>query len=75
MKQFQKKLPNVKKRKGVCAHYAVVLMILLKRGIQSYIIEGYTKQYGKVSSLAHAWTAAKLITSGMCLILLGALVT
>jgi transglutaminase/protease-like cytokinesis protein 3 len=41
-------------------------------GIQSYIIEGYTKQYGKVSSLAHAWTAAKLITSGMCLILRGA---
>jgi transglutaminase/protease-like cytokinesis protein 3 len=31
-----------------------------KSGIQSYIIEGYTKQYGKVSSLAHAWTAAKI---------------
>jgi hypothetical protein len=27
----QKKLPNVKRRKGVCAH-AVVLMILLKKG-------------------------------------------
>ena len=52
---------TLKRRKGVCAHYAAVFNDLAQKvGIQSYIIEGYTKQYGKVSSLAHAWTAAKI---------------
>ncbi len=48
-------------KKGVCIHYAEVFNALSQKvGIQSYIIEGYTKQYGKVSTLAHAWTAAKI---------------
>jgi hypothetical protein len=29
-------------------------------GIQSYVIEGYTKKDGKVGNLAHAWNAAKI---------------
>ena len=54
-------LKTLKTRKGVCIHYATVFNdIMNKMGIQSYIIEGYTKQYGKVSNLAHAWCAAKL---------------
>ena len=52
---------TLKTRKGVCTHYAAVFNELSQKvGIQSYIIEGYTKQFGKVSSLAHAWTAAKI---------------
>ncbi len=52
---------TLKTRKGVCTNYAVVFNDLAQKvGIQSYIIEGYTKQYGKVSSLAHAWTAVKI---------------
>lgn len=52
---------TLKRRKGVCTHYAVVFNDLAQKvGIQSYIVEGYTKQSGKVSSLAHAWTAAKI---------------
>ena len=52
---------TLKTRKGVCTHYAAVFNELSQKvGIQSYIIEGYTKQYGKVSSLAHAWTTAKI---------------
>ena len=52
---------TLKTRKGVCTHYAAVFNELSQKvGIQSYIIEGYTKQYGKVSSLAHAWTAVKI---------------
>lgn len=52
---------TLKTRKGVCIHYATLFNdILNKLGIQSYIIEGYTKQYGKVSNLAHAWCAAKI---------------
>ena len=58
----QEKIENtLKTKKGVCVHYAVVFNALSQKvGIQSYIIEGYTKQYGKVADLAHAWTAAKI---------------
>jgi hypothetical protein len=52
---------TLKTRKGVCIHYAEVFNeISNKIGIQSYLIEGYTKQYGKVANLAHAWCAAKI---------------
>ncbi|MFV8376322.1 transglutaminase domain-containing protein [Flavobacterium sp. LB1P62] len=52
---------TLKTKKGVCIHYATVFNdISNKIGIQSYIIEGYTKQYGKVANLAHAWCTAKI---------------
>ncbi|MBP6182541.1 transglutaminase domain-containing protein [Flavobacterium sp.] len=52
---------TLKTKKGVCIHYATVFNdISNKIGIQSYIIEGYTKQHEKVSNLAHAWCAAKI---------------
>ncbi|MFV8345136.1 transglutaminase domain-containing protein [Flavobacterium sp. ZB4P13] len=52
---------TLKTKKGVCIHYAEVFNdISNKIGIQSYIIEGYTKQYGKVANLSHAWCAAKI---------------
>ncbi|MFV8370936.1 transglutaminase domain-containing protein [Flavobacterium sp. LB2P74] len=52
---------TLRTKKGVCIHYAVVFNELAqKTGIQSYIVEGYTKQNGKVSDLAHAWIAAKI---------------
>ena len=52
---------TLKTKKGVCIHYATVFNALVQKiGIQSYIIEGYTKQNGKVSDLAHAWTAAEI---------------
>jgi hypothetical protein len=54
-------IKTLKTKKGVCIHYAEVFNeISNKIGIQSYIIEGYTKQYGKVANLAHAWCAAKI---------------
>lgn len=58
----QEKIMNtLKTRKGVCIDYAEVFNDLSKKiGIESYIIDGYTKQYGKVTTLAHAWTAAKI---------------
>jgi transglutaminase/protease-like cytokinesis protein 3 len=52
------KIAKRKRRKGVCAHYAVVLMILLSVGILYYRRVHQTVR--KVSSLAHAWTAAKI---------------
>ncbi len=52
---------TLRTKKGVCIHYAVVFNELSqKTGIQSYIIEGYTKQNGKISDLAHAWIASKV---------------
>jgi hypothetical protein len=48
-------------KKGVCMHYAAVFKdIANKIGVQTYVIEGYTKQYGKIATLGHAWCASKL---------------
>jgi len=45
-------------RKGVCANYSALFNACCQSvGIQSYIIEGYTRQYDKISMLAHAWNA------------------
>lgn len=53
---------SLKTRKGVCIHYALIFNeISRKIGIESYVIEGYTKQNGKVGEdLAHGWCAAKI---------------
>ena len=52
---------TLKTKKGVCIHYAVVFNALSQKiGLESYIIEGYTKQNGRISNLAHAWTAVKI---------------
>ncbi|HJS00464.1 MAG TPA: transglutaminase domain-containing protein [Flavobacterium sp.] len=58
----QEKIENtLKSKKGVCIHYAEVFNdISNKIGIQCRVIEGYTKQNGKVDNLAHAWCAAKI---------------
>ena len=51
----------LKTKKGVCIHYAEVFnAIANKAGIKSLIIEGYTKQNGKISALPHAWCAANI---------------
>ena len=51
----------LKSKKGVCIHYAAIFNELAyKMRIQSYVIEGYNKQNGKVGDLAHAWNAAKV---------------
>jgi hypothetical protein len=48
-------------RKGVCSNYAEIFNdISNKVGIKSVIIQGYTKQYGKVAAFAHAWCGAKI---------------
>jgi len=52
---------TLKSKKGVCIHYAETFNdINIKMGIQSFVIEGYTKKDGKVGDLAHAWNAAKI---------------
>ncbi|TDD96610.1 transglutaminase domain-containing protein [Flavobacterium cellulosilyticum] len=52
---------TLKLRKGVCIHYAEVFNdIANKIGIQSHIIVGYTQQNRIISTLSHAWCAAKI---------------
>jgi hypothetical protein len=52
---------TLKTRKGVCIHYAEVFnKISNKVGVKCFVIEGYTKQNGKVGDLAHAWCAARI---------------
>ena len=47
-------------RKGVCIHYAELFTAIVSQlGFESEIIEGYTKQFGKVATLSHAWCAVK----------------
>jgi transglutaminase/protease-like cytokinesis protein 3 len=49
------------KRKGVCIHYAEVFnSVANKSGIKTYIIPGYTKQFGKVAPISHAWCISKV---------------
>ena len=48
-------------KKGVCMHYAAVFNDLAnKLGVRTYVIEGYTKQYGKIATLGHSWCASQL---------------
>jgi hypothetical protein len=58
----QEKITNtLETRTGVCIDYAEVFNELMKKiGIETYIIDGYTKQNGKIATLAHAWTASKI---------------
>ncbi|MFA9190466.1 transglutaminase domain-containing protein [Flavobacterium sp. FZUC8N2.13] len=58
----QQKIDNtLKSKKGVCIHYAEVFNdISNKIGIKCRIIEGYTKQNGKIDNLSHAWCAAQI---------------
>lgn len=48
-------------RKGVCINYAHIFNeTAQKLGIKSVIIEGYTKQNGKIDALSHVWCAVYL---------------
>lgn len=51
----------LKNRKGVCINYAEVFNdIANKVGIESVVIEGYTKQNGFTDYISHAWCGAKI---------------
>lgn len=54
----------LKTRKGICENYAALFTdICQKTGIQSYVIEGYTKQQGFADYIPHAWCAALIDSS------------
>jgi hypothetical protein len=52
---------TLKTKKGICADYAAIFNeIATIVGIKTVVISGYTKQYGKIADLSHAWCAAKI---------------
>lgn len=58
----QIKISNaLKTRKGVCIHYAEVFSeIANKVGVKTYIVGGYTRQFGELSKIGHAWNASQV---------------
>jgi hypothetical protein len=51
----------MKKKKGVCQHFSELFNELSKlAGLESYVVNGYGKEYGKVMNLAHAWNVVKV---------------
>ncbi len=48
-------------RKGVCADYSLIFNEIANlASIKSFVVQGYTKQNGKINNLSHAWCAAKI---------------
>jgi Transglutaminase-like superfamily len=48
-------------QKGVCIHYAEVFNAIANQvNLKTVIVEGYTKQNGKVDVISHAWCASKI---------------
>jgi len=58
----QDRIPKtLKTKKGICGDYAMIFSEIANLvGVKSIVVEGYTKQDGKVATLAHAWCAAKI---------------
>ncbi|MEO8770309.1 MAG: transglutaminase domain-containing protein [Ferruginibacter sp.] len=51
----------LRRRKGVCENYAAIFNeILIKCGIQSYVVSGYTKQSGYIQKNGHSWCAVNI---------------
>lgn len=51
----------LKTKKGVCMHYAEVFNAVANDlGIKTYIVEGYTKQKGRIATISHSWCASKI---------------
>lgn len=52
---------TLRTKKGVCMHYSEVFNdIVNKMGMKSYVVDGYTKQFGKIARLSHAWNACMI---------------
>ncbi|MFC6997417.1 transglutaminase domain-containing protein [Rufibacter roseus] len=52
---------TLRTRKALCQGYAEVFQELCNRaGVKAYFVGGYTKQFGQVDYLRHAWCAAQI---------------
>ncbi len=54
-------LKALKNKKGICWDYALIYNEIANLvGVKSVVIQGYTKQNGKVDTMAHAWCASRI---------------
>ncbi len=54
-------LKALKTKKGICWDYALIYNEIANLvGVKSVVIQGYTKQNGKVDTMAHAWCASRI---------------
>jgi len=52
---------TMKTKKGICGDYAAIFnKIATLVEVKTVLVEGYTKQNGKIATLSHAWCAAKI---------------
>ncbi len=51
----------LKRRKGVCENFAAIFNdICIKAGLSSLVIDGYTRQLGRVDNMGHSWCAVSV---------------
>lgn len=54
-------LKALKTKKGICWDYALIYNEIANLvGVKSVVIQGYTKQNGKIDTMAHAWCASRI---------------
>jgi hypothetical protein len=54
-------LKALKTKKGICWDYALIYNEIANLvGVKTIVIQGYTKQKGKVDTMAHAWCASRI---------------
>ncbi|MCX6270629.1 MAG: hypothetical protein NTU44_05310 [Bacteroidetes bacterium] len=52
---------TLSERKAICQGYTELLHAICdKLGLKSYVVSGFTKQYGKFDPLPHAWIAVEI---------------
>ena len=61
MEAEEKISATLRRRKGVCENYAALFTdIAIKSGFQSFVVSGYSKQWGAVNRAGHSWSAVRL---------------
>ena len=51
----------LRRRKGVCENFAAVFNdICFKSGLTSFVVDGYTKQNGRLDKAGHSWSAVNV---------------
>lgn len=49
---------TLRRKKGVCENYATVFTdITIKTGVPSFVVSGYTREFGSVKKTGHTWSA------------------
>lgn len=52
---------TMRRRRGVCQNYSMIFNALARKcGIESFVVDGFTKQQGRVDKAGHTWVAVKI---------------